>query len=131
MKVWYSVQGEMNLAVMTYPREYAAVMAAVRRELQASPAAGQFSLYTGVSLNFNKLVGGGGGGDGVVVVVVVVAAAGVAGPAPALVTLRARCRPACCAPPGEVPDARPASALPPRSAASATFTTRGRRSATT
>jgi hypothetical protein len=63
LKVWYSVQGEMNLAVMTYPREYAAVMAAVRKELAGRP---DISLYAGVSLNFNKLVGvpGGGGGGG-------------------------------------------------------------------
>jgi hypothetical protein len=57
MKFWFSMQGEMNLAVMTYPQSYSSVMRSVRADVLAGRPDSFISLYTGVSFNFNKLLG--------------------------------------------------------------------------
>jgi hypothetical protein len=57
MKVWFCLQGEMNLSVMTYPGEYIQLYHHIKQILAQSPAHGQFEVSVGVCMNFNKLAG--------------------------------------------------------------------------
>jgi hypothetical protein len=57
MKIWYSLQGEMNLAVMTYPQSYSAMMHSVKAEILAGKPHGSITVTTGVAFNYNKLCG--------------------------------------------------------------------------
>jgi hypothetical protein len=56
MKVWFCMQGEMNLSVMTYPGEYLQLYHHLKEILAKSPAYGKFDLAVGICFNFNKLV---------------------------------------------------------------------------
>jgi hypothetical protein len=55
LKIWYSLQGEMNLAIMTYPQNYSSAQRTVRQDILAGNSG--VTLYTGIALNFNKLAG--------------------------------------------------------------------------